>query len=189
MPLPSGPTRFLPFSHLFEQGYIASPRAEFKSFFEENYTALALERGDGVFFNPAVFHAAGANTFPASSSSGFERKANLMQVSCAFGKAMERVDSVPIVERCWGILSQMVRERGGKVGVEEECFVKAVGEGYPFPTNLDRRVPGDGGMAPESEQDVLIRGLEGGWGVERVVGELKRMREEGMAVERMDMSF
>lgn len=184
MPPDSGPTRFLPHSHLFEQGYIAYPRPEFKSFFEENYIALELELGDGIFFNPAVFHAAGANTLPASS--GFERKANLLQISCGFGKTMESVDSIPIVEKCWDILSQNVKDKGGKIGLEEECFVKAVGEGYPFPTNLDRRVPGEGGMAPESEQDVLIRGLEEGWGAERVVGELKKMREEEKAVESME---
>ncbi|KAK2759398.1 hypothetical protein FQN54_002876 [Arachnomyces sp. PD_36] len=182
MPLDSGPTRFLPFSHLFEQGYLAYARPEFKSFFEENYTALELEMGDGVFFNPAVFHAAGANVLPPES--GFERKANLLQISCGFGKTMESVDCIPIIEKCWNSLIQKVDDCGGEVevGGEVECFVKAVGEGYPFPTNLDKRAPGEGGMAPESEQDVLLKGLRGKWGVKRVVAELRRMREEERGV-------
>lgn len=140
--------------------------------------------GDGVFFNPAVFHAAGGNILPAES--GFERKANLLQISCGFGKAMEGIDSIPIVEKCWGGLVEKVKSEGG-IGLEAQCFVKAVGEGYPFPTNLDRRAPGEGGMAPESEQELLIRGLEEGWGIERVVDELKRMREDGKAVRRIEM--
>lgn len=37
---------------------------------------LELCKGDAVFFNPAVFHAAGRNT-----STGIQRMANLLQVS------------------------------------------------------------------------------------------------------------
>ena len=40
-----------------------------------------------MFFNPAVFHAAGANR-----TAGVRRMANLLQVSSAFGRAMETVD-------------------------------------------------------------------------------------------------
>lgn len=167
---------------------MAYARPEFKSYFEENYVALELGVGDGLFFNPAVFHAAGANTLPQES--GFERKANLLQVSSAVGKTMESLDSIPVVERCWEKLVEKVKERGGgKVGLEEECFVKAVGEGYPFPTNLDRRGPREGGMAPESEQDVLIRGLEEGWAVKRIVRELGNMRADAKAIEWMGMDM
>lgn len=34
-------------------------------------------------------------------------------------------------------------------------FISAVGEGYPFPTNLDNNPPRSENMAPDSEQDVI----------------------------------
>ena len=40
-----------------------------------------------MFFNPALFHAAGANR-----TADVNRMANLLQVSSAFGRAMEAVD-------------------------------------------------------------------------------------------------
>jgi ectoine hydroxylase-related dioxygenase (phytanoyl-CoA dioxygenase family) len=174
MPLDSGPTRFLPFSQLFAEGFMAYRLPHFDEYFLEHYVSLPLEQGDGVFFNPALFHAAGENQTEA-----YERSANLLQISSAFGKPMETVDSTPLIEKCWTGLGQMYRERG--MSVEVEAFIAAVAEGYPFPTNLDRRSPAPGGMAPESEQDVLRRSLEIGMGVTEVVQELKRLREDSRA--------
>ena len=53
--------------------------------------------------------------------------------------------------------------------------------GQRFPTNLDRRPPAPGGMAPESEQDLLRGGLHEGWSREQVVGELQKMRQASAA--------
>ncbi|RHZ71307.1 hypothetical protein CDV55_108220 [Aspergillus turcosus] len=182
MPARSGPTRFLPFSQCYEPGYLAWRREDFRAFFRDNYVALPLELGDGVFFNPAVFHAAGANEMPAEGGAeGFQRKANLLQISCAFGKTMESIDSVPIVERCWGEMVRRWEEAGGRLDAELEALVMAVADGYPFPTNLDRRPPAPSGMAPESEQEIVLRGLKEGWGVDRVVEELKQMKRDSSA--------
>lgn len=170
MPRASGPTRLLPFSQLFEPGFLACRRGEFCEFFQGNYVALPLERGDGIFFNPALFHAAGAN-----ETADLRRSANLLQISSAFGKTMESIDTVPLVERCWDLLRKKYLEHGGlSEGVVS--FVRAVADGYPFPTNLDKRPPAPSGMAPESEQDILVRGLKEGWDTGRVVEELRRMR-------------
>lgn len=194
MPLASGPTRFLPFSQTYAPGYLAWRRPEFRAFFQENYVALPLALGDGVFFNPALFHAAGANVLDASpGAGGFRRVANLLQISSAFGKTMESVDAIPLVERCWDLL--VARYEGAKRKIadsgldpcwsaearEVRALVQALGEGYPFPTNLDRRPPVLGRMAPECQQDVLVRGLVGGWGRGEVVGVLERMRLESRA--------
>lgn len=193
MPLESGPTRFLPFSQTYPPGYLAWRREDFRAFFQENYTALPLSLGDGVFFNPALFHAAGANTTDTMRG-GFRRVANLLQISSAFGKPMEMVDSLPLVRCTWEDLVRRFKEAGGRVaglemdpGREEvkarevRAFVSAVAEGYPFPTNLDCRPPAPSGMAPESEQDVLIRGLRGDWGKEEVVAVLEKMRRDSSA--------
>ncbi|KAJ5143687.1 Phytanoyl-CoA dioxygenase [Penicillium bovifimosum] len=182
MPLDSGPTRFLPFSQLYGVGYLGWRRQEFREFFEERFVALPMELGDGVFFNPGLFHAAGANEMGEGASG----------ISCAFGKSMESVDCLPIVDVTWDLLVERYRGAGGMAGdldlerysVEQReirAFVKAVAEGYPFPTNLDRRPPGVGGMAPESEQDVIMRGLEEGWDRKQVVDALEQMRVDSRA--------
>lgn len=172
MPVESGPTRFLPFSQTFQAGYLAYRREDFRSFFQERYVALPLGLGDGVFFNPGLFHAAGANDL-----AGFDRKANLLQISSAFGKTMETVDTIPVVKCCWDGLSEWwARDRA-----RTEVLVKALGEAYPFPTNLDKRPPAPSGMAPESEQQILTRGLESAWSLERVVAELEAMHRDSRA--------
>lgn len=140
MPLESGPTRLLPFSQSFEAGFMAYRQEEFNAYFLENYIALPLKKGDAVFFSPALFHAAGENT-----TADFERSANLIQVSSAFGKPMESVDSLPLVERSWDLLAEKHAKEGPSRDLE--ALVSAIAEGYPFPTNLDRRPPAPGGMA------------------------------------------
>lgn len=179
MPPESGPTRFLPFSQTYDPGYLAWRREEFRQFFQQSYVAVPLELGDGVFFNPALFHAAGANQM-VDPNTDFHRSANLLQISCALGKAMEAVDSIPIVDRCWDVLLARYR-RVGKLDGELRAFVRAMVDGYPFPTNLDKRPPAPSGMAPESEQQIVQRGLEEGWQRERVVQELQQMRADSQA--------
>ncbi|KAJ4335637.1 hypothetical protein N0V95_008851 [Ascochyta clinopodiicola] len=174
MPLQSGPTRLLPFSQRFEEGYMAYRLKAFQDFFLEKYVSVPLDKGDGLFFNPALFHAAGANT-----SADIQRSANLLQISSAFGKPMETVDTLPLVERTWDALRGRYQKEG--LSAEVRAFLGSVAEGYPFPTNLDRRVPETAGMAPESEQDLLRRGLEEGWDTGRVLGALRMMAEESKA--------
>ncbi len=147
---------------------------EFQDFFLDNYVSIPLEKGDALFFNPALFHAAGANT-----STDVHRSANLLQISSAFGKPMETIDSLPLVERTWDQL-RVKYEREG-LSEEVKAFIGNVAEGYAFPTNLDRRVPDKEGMAPESEQGFLGRGLREGWGRSVVVEGLRRMREDSRA--------
>ena len=174
MPLETGPTRFLPFSQIFEEGFMAYRLDEFQRYFEVHHVAVPLEMGDAVFFNPAIFHAAGENV-----TEDVERCANLLQVSSAFGKTMESIDSLALVEQCWERLYSKYEKEG--MSAEVEAFVAAVGEGYPFPLNLDHRTPAPGGMAPESEQDLLKKGLEEGWGPSMVNRQLKTLREESVA--------
>ena len=87
MPVESGPTQYLPHSQKYEPGYLAWRRPEFREHFEATFVQLALAKGDAAFFNPALFHAAGTNR-----SADIRRMANLLQVSSAFGRAMESVD-------------------------------------------------------------------------------------------------
>jgi ectoine hydroxylase-related dioxygenase (phytanoyl-CoA dioxygenase family) len=174
MPLESGPTRLLPFSQKFEEGYMAYRIAEFQNYFLEKYVAVPLQQGDGLFFNPALFHAAGQN-----DSTSIMRSANLLQISSAFGKPMETIATLPLIGRTWDGLRKLYKKGG--LTDEVRAFIDNVAEGYPFPTNLDRRVPESAGMAPESEQDLLIKGLGEDWTKEKIVAEVQKMQNDSRA--------
>lgn len=87
MPVESGPTKLLPNSHRYGPGYIAALLPEFRDMFEDRHVQLPLEKGDGLFFNPAMFHAAGDNR-----SDNIHRMANLMQIGSPMGRTLERID-------------------------------------------------------------------------------------------------
>lgn len=174
MPLESGPTRFLPFSQLFEEGYMAYRLKEFQELFDRSWVSIALEMGDAVFFNPALFHAAGENT-----SAGIERSANLLQISSAFGKTMESIDTVTVIEKCWSSVLELYREREGLTG-DVDAILKAIAQGYPFPTNLDRRPPETGGMAPESQLDVLRKAVQGHWSTKTVISAVQSIQTDSL---------
>ncbi len=156
MPVESGPTKLLPFSQLYAPGYLAFHDPAHRDHFEQAYIQLPLNKGDAVFFNPALFHAAGEN-----SSNNIHRMANLLQVSSAFGRAMEAVDRTAMTQAVFPALSAL-RQRGDLSAAEIEAAVGATAEGYPFPTNLDTDPP-VGGNAPVSQADILHRALSDGW--------------------------
>jgi ectoine hydroxylase-related dioxygenase (phytanoyl-CoA dioxygenase family) len=93
VPVESGPTRLLPFSQRFEEVYMAYRVSQFQGCFLEKYVSLALEKGDGLFFNPVLFHSAGQN-----DSTNIQRSANLLPISSVFGKLMEMIDTHQLVE-------------------------------------------------------------------------------------------
>jgi ectoine hydroxylase-related dioxygenase (phytanoyl-CoA dioxygenase family) len=153
MPLESGPL-FLPHSQTYVPGYLALKRPEFRDYFEANHVQLPLEKGDLVFFNPALFHAAGTNR-----SADIKRVANLLQVSSAFGRAMETVNR----ERMSARLFPALKTLQGKLSPDEIAnAVAACAEGYSFPTNLDRDPP-LGGLAPKTQAQLMHEALKEGW--------------------------
>ncbi|KAF9773859.1 hypothetical protein IL306_008229 [Fusarium sp. DS 682] len=169
VPLESGPTRLLPFSQAFAPGYMAYRLPEFNDFFLENYAALPLQKGDGLWFNPALFHAAGEN-----KSTDINRLVNLVQISSAFGKPMETIDSLPLVESTWDVLTAAYKDQGLSDTVQ--MFIAAIGEGYPFPTNLDNNPPRNENMAPDSEQEIVRVALVNGNSKGGVLADLKAFR-------------
>ncbi len=153
MPIESGPTKLLPFSQLYRPGYAAYRLEAFKEFFEQNYVQMPLRKGDAVFFNPALFHAAGDN-----SSVDIQRMANLLQVSSAFGRAMESVDRDAMCRALYPVLLAQTGQ-ATMSGARLEAAVSACAEGYSFPTNLDRDPP-VGGLAPETQKQLFLRALQ-----------------------------
>ena len=143
MPVESGPTLYLPHSQKYSHGYVAYQQPEFQEYFVAHHVQLPLAKGDAVFFNPALFHAAGTN-----HTSDMRRMANLLQISSAFGRAMETVDRARIVNAVYPAL--LVAKTPGSPA-EVANVIAASAEGYAFPTNLDRDQPIDG-MAPPTRR-------------------------------------
>ncbi len=165
MPAETGPTLYLPHSQKYLPGYLAWRQPEFREYFEANHVQLPLAKGDAVFFNPAVFHAAGANRTAA-----VKRMANLLQVSSAFGRPMEAVDRSAMSVAMLPALQGMAR--GGASLAAIGNVIAACAEGYPFPTCLDLDQPADG-LAPATQADILGRAVAEGWSRRQLQTELE----------------
>jgi ectoine hydroxylase-related dioxygenase (phytanoyl-CoA dioxygenase family) len=164
MPLETGPTLYLPHSQKYEPGYLAFHQPQFTQYFDQHCVQLPLEKGDAAFFNPAVFHAAGTNR-----SAHVRRMANLLQISSAFGRAMETVSRTALCEAVFPALLE--RKDAGRSDVELRNIVAACAEGYAFPTNLDRDQP-IGGLAPPTQADLLWQAVAESWDAARLSAEL-----------------
>ncbi|MFE2640891.1 phytanoyl-CoA dioxygenase family protein [Streptomyces scopuliridis] len=172
MPVEFGPTLYLPHSQKYEPGYLAWRLPGFVEHFDTHHVQLPLDKGDAVFFNPALFHAAGHNR-----SAGIRRMANLLQISSVFGRAMETVDREAMANALFPVLLRRMSE-----GASEDWLrrvIAATAEGYPFPTNLDLDPPGGAltGPAPPSQADTVRQAVAEGWDPERLRQELRAAAE------------
>jgi ectoine hydroxylase-related dioxygenase (phytanoyl-CoA dioxygenase family) len=167
MPVESGPTKLLPFSQRYAQGYLAWRRQDFRDYFEANCIQLPLEKGDVIFFSPALFHAAGANR-----TESVQRMANLLQISSAYGRAMESLNRTKMCEVLYPVLlDNLITSR--MTEAEADAVIASCAEGYPFPTNLDNDPP-VGGLAPESQQMLFARALRESWKADTFIETLRR---------------
>ena len=123
---------------------------------------VPFAKGDAIFFNPALIHGAGTNR-----TADVRRMVNLLQVSSAFGRAMESIDRERIV---LAIYPELLAR--GDDDPRAEIALRSAAEGYPFPTNLDRDPP-VGGLAPPSQVDVVRAALVERRTVEELRGALK----------------
>jgi len=155
MPVETGPTMYLPHSQEYVPGYLATGLPEFVEYFAQNYVQLPLAKGDAVFFNPALFHGAGTN-----QSADVRRMANLLQVSSAFGRALESVDRTRAILALYPTL--LARKASGAPAREIANVIAASAEGYPFPTNLDLDQP-IGSLNPETRAELVLRALDSRW--------------------------
>ena len=169
MPVQSGPTMYLPYSHSYAPGYLAWRRPEFREFFAARHVQLPLAKGDAAFFNPALFHGAGSNV-----SADVQRMANLLQVSSAFGRAMETVDRTKVAKAVYPVLR--ARRAAGLDPAVLANALACAADGYPFPTNLDLD-PNVGGLTPLSQTELLQRALAEDWDTGRVHEELDAYAE------------
>ena len=165
MPVETGPTMYLPYSQQYAAGYVARYEPAFIEYFDRHHVQLSLGKGDAAFFNPALFHAAGTNR-----TIDVRRMANLLQVSSAFGRAMESVDRVAMVAALFPVLAE--RKAAGAPEALLRNVVAASAEGYAFPTNLDQDQPVYG-LVPETQAALVWRALEERWDVQQLTTELE----------------
>jgi ectoine hydroxylase-related dioxygenase (phytanoyl-CoA dioxygenase family) len=146
-PIETGPTMLLPHSQKYAGGYLIAGREDFDEFTTAHCVQVPFAKGDVIFFSPALIHGAGTNR-----TTDVRRMVNLLQVSSAFGRAMESVDRQRIVEAIYPTLLARADDP------RAELALRSAAEGYPFPTNLDRDPP-VGGLAPASQADIVRRAL------------------------------
>ena len=165
MPVESGPTMYLPNSQKYLLGYLAWRRPEFKEYFAERRVQLPLRKGDAVFFNPAVFHAAGTN-----QTTDIYRMANLLQINSGLGKALEMIDHERM---CNAVFPSLVTMKASGASTQElENSITAAADGYAFPINLDRDQP-IGGLTPDCQADILRRAVDEEWAADQLRVELR----------------
>ena len=131
VPTEMGPTKLLLGSQKDPDGYLTYRRAEEQTRFERECSQIPFKKGDLVFFNPSIFHAAGGNNTSAP------RLVNLLQVSTALAKPMEHIDFIGLVKHVYPHLLDQTDE------ALVARAIRALVDAYPFPSNLDRDPPSD----------------------------------------------
>ncbi len=172
MPIESGPTKVLPYSQQYLPGYVATQLPAFRTHFEAQHVQLPLAAGDMMFFNPAVFHAAGDNNTP------HDRFANLLQIGSAFGRTTELVNRTRLCRLMYPVLIE-AQQAASMTQREVDDVVAATAEGYAFPCNLDLTPPIDG-MAPQSQQQLMRDCLQQG----RTAGDFTAMLDQWVGLQR-----
>ena len=86
--------------------------------------------------------------------------ANLLQVSSAFGRAMESINRNRMSVTAYPSLLAAL-QAGTLSRAEAANVIASTAEGYAFPTNLDSDPP-VGGLAPKTQAQLLIEALDAG---------------------------
>ncbi|MDH3301270.1 MAG: phytanoyl-CoA dioxygenase family protein [Acidimicrobiia bacterium] len=174
MPVETGPTMYLPHSQKYLPGFLAWRRPEFKEYFAASRIQLPLAKGDVVYFNPALFHAAGSN-----HTADVRRMANLLQISSAFGRTMETVDTLRMTTAVYPALAKA--KAAGMPAEGLDNVIATCADGYAFPTNLDKDPP-IGGLTPASQQDIVRGALAEGCSLDELIGRLEAHRGRQQSV-------
>ncbi|RLM11221.1 phytanoyl-CoA dioxygenase [Gibbsiella quercinecans] len=167
VPLACGPMRLLPWSHQYELIYMAYQRADFSEYFAEHYVQVPLNKGDGLFFNPALFHTEGNN-----ATTDRVRTTNLLQVSSAFCVPREEIDHEQILHNIYPLLKNSTLAADALNSV-----INIAARGYAFPTNFDAD-PSLGNQGPKNQQALVREALSNAWSLEKFQHNLAENREK-----------
>ncbi len=101
---------------------------------------------------------------------------NLLQVSSAFGRAMETVDRVKMCQLTFEPFKRLVATAQlGRPALE--AAIAATAEGYSFPTNLDNDPP-EGGLAPQTQAALLREAILNDWDAQAFQSRLSMQNEK-----------
>ena len=154
MPIESGPTLYLPFSQTFAPGYFAYRRPEFAAYFDEHHVQLAARQGRcGVLQSRAV---------PRRRPQPDDRRAPHRQSAAGLLAVWTRDGIGRSRPHGEGAFSRRCPPRTISAPASERNVIAASAEGYAFPTNLDRDPP-IGGLAPQSQAQLMAKALAEGW--------------------------
>jgi ectoine hydroxylase-related dioxygenase (phytanoyl-CoA dioxygenase family) len=157
----TGPTMYLPHSQKYPPGTSPSTSRSSPATSTGTYVQLPLAKGDAAFFNPALFHGAGTNR-----SADVRRMANLLQVSSAFGRAMESVDRVAMSLALYPVLA---RRRAAGAGERElRNVVGRVGRGRTRSPPTSTGTSRSAGWRRRRRRSWSGRALRDGWDARRV---------------------
>ena len=109
-----------------------------------------------MFFNPALFHAAGNEPLEGRAAHR-QSAAGLLGLRPRDGERRPAQDEPEA-------LSGAARSSGDHAitASDADNAIAACAEGYSFPTNLDRDPP-KGGLAPKTQQDLMRQALKENW--------------------------
>ena len=94
-----------------------------------------------------------------------DRIANLLQISSAFGKAMESIDRVKMTKLIYPVLLE--KKKKNQLREDKVRIIGAsVNDSYSFPTTLDTDSPTENSV-PETVQSLMERALRNKWPVEK----------------------
>ena len=149
MPLESGPTLYLPHSHKYAPGYLATTREAFvERIGSPPQPQLPMRKGDAIFFNPALFHAAGANTRAATRSASrtccSSRRRSVARWKASTARPCAPRSTPELLRRRARRAARRSVDRGPARAPSPRA------RRYAFPVNLDRAPP-VGGLAPPSQ--------------------------------------
>lgn len=147
VPVEMGPTKLLLGSQNDCDGYLTYRQPEEQERFEREFSQIPFKKGDLVFFNPSIFHAAGGN------KTSNPRLVNLLQISSALAKPMEHLDFPALVRFVYPhLLNNTDRNLVSRA-------IRAMVDAYPFPSNLDLDPPSNDWLG-ELETTWLLKAWE-----------------------------
>ena len=163
MPVETGPTLYLPHSQKYPARLPRLPPARVHRLLRRRTTCSCRWPRATPRSSTRPCSTAPAPTARAD----VRRMANLLQVSSAFGRAMEtrRPDGD---ERARSTRCCAARRRATR----RATWSPPSAEGYAFPTNLDRDQP-IGGLAPQTQAELLLQALAEKWPAERFAAALE----------------
>ena len=155
MPVETGPTMYLPHSQKYEAGYVAFHRRSSPTTSTGTTSSCRSPRATRRS-STRPCSTARAPTAPPTYA-GWPTCCRCFRVRPRDGERRPGRDEPRRCTRCSRRKATGASERGLR------NVVAASAEGYAFPTNLDRDQP-VGGLAPQTQAELVWQALEEGWG-------------------------